>query len=76
MAAASATSIKITAFDATKNAFGSVTKGLGKVGLNVAKLGAAFATLGVAAGAAIVRSQMNTIDALGKRQDGDVKISN
>ena len=69
MAAASATSIKITAFDATKNAFGSVTKGLGKVGLNVAKLGAAFATLGVAAGAAIVKSQMNTIDALGKTAD-------
>ena len=69
MAAASATSIKITAFDATKNAFGSVTKGLGKGGLNVAKLGAAFATLGVAAGAAIVKSQMNTIDALGKTAD-------
>ena len=61
--------LPITAVDLTGKAFSSVSRGLGQIGVNVAKLTVAFGTLGVAAGAAIVRNQMKSIDALGKTAD-------
>jgi len=68
--------LQITAQDKTAAAFNSLNKKLG--GLNksigasvtkIAKIGAAFATAGVAAGVALTKASMTSVDALAKTSD-------
>jgi len=68
--------LQLTAQDKTAAAFNSLNKKLG--GLNksigasvtkIAKIGAAFATAGVAAGVALTKASMTSVDALAKTSD-------
>ena len=61
--------LKITALDRTSRAFRSVGKRAAKLGLTMAKVGAGMAIGAGAAGVALVKSSMESVDALAKVSD-------
>ena len=74
--AVSPLNIPITAQDNTGKAFASLNKRLGSLNKSIgasvtkiAKIGAAFATAGVAAGVALTKASMVSVDALAKTSD-------
>ena len=61
--------LKITALDRTSRAFRSVGKRAAKLGLTMAKVGAGMSIGAGAAGVALVKSSMESVDALAKVSD-------